>query len=87
MELLHHRLGHRSIISLMSVDTSNDLKDIELRIDPDTFVTPCQIYPNNIKAGSNNPLKQKRPFNYVLWTLFWKHPQNVLQVEILFLLF
>ena len=35
--LLHHRLGHRSINSLMAGDTENVWKDIELRIDPDHF--------------------------------------------------
>ena len=43
LELLYHRLGHRSTISLMSGFTSNVWKDIELRIDPHPFCTSCQI--------------------------------------------
>ena len=37
--LLHHRLGPRSTISLMAVDTANVWKDIELRIHSDHFCT------------------------------------------------
>ena len=44
LELLHHRLGHISTISLMAGDTANVYKDIELRIDLDHFCTSCHIY-------------------------------------------
>ena len=44
LELLHHRLGHISTRSLMDGDTANVWKDIELRIYPDPFGTPCKIY-------------------------------------------
>ena len=43
LELLHHRLGHISTISLMAGDTENVWKYIELRIDPDPFGIPCKI--------------------------------------------
>ena len=37
LKLLHYIFGHRSTRSLMAEDTSNDWKDIELIIDPDSF--------------------------------------------------
>ena len=37
LELLHHRLGHRSTRSLVAVNNANVWQDIELRIDPDPF--------------------------------------------------
>ena len=43
LELLQHRLGHRSTRSLMDGDTENVWQDIELSIDPDPFFTSCQI--------------------------------------------
>ena len=49
--LLHQRLGHRSTRSLLSGDTANVWEDIELRIDPDTFCTSCQISSMNKKVG------------------------------------
>ena len=39
LELLHQRLGQRSTISFMDVDTADVWKDIELRIYPDPFCT------------------------------------------------
>ena len=63
LELLHHRLGHRSTISLMSGDTANVWQDIELRIYPEPLCTPCQISSANKKASSKNSLKPKSPFN------------------------
>ena len=38
LELLHQILRHRSTRSLLSGDTANFWEDIELRIDPDTFL-------------------------------------------------
>ena len=37
LELLHHRLGHRSTRSLLAGDTANIWEDVELRINPDPF--------------------------------------------------
>ena len=44
LELLHQRLGHRSIRSLLARDTANIWEDIEIRIYPYSFCTSCQIY-------------------------------------------
>ena len=62
LELLHHRLGHRSTRLFLAGDTANAWEDIELRIDPDPFITSCQIYSINKKARSKNSLKPKAPF-------------------------
>ena len=75
--LLHHILGHRSTRSLMSGDTSNVWKNIELRIDPDPFFTLFHISSMNKKARSKNPLKPKATFKSVLWILFQQHHQKV----------
>ena len=64
--LLHHRLGHRSIISLMAGDTANSWQDIELRIYKDPFCTSYQIASINKKAGFKNPLKPKANSKWVL---------------------
>ena len=40
-------------------------KDIELRIYPDPFCTPCHISSMKKKAISKNPLKPKVPFKWV----------------------
>ena len=48
LELLHHRLGHRSNRSLLDGDTDN----IELIIYPELFCTSCQISSMNEKDGS-----------------------------------
>ena len=61
LELLHQRLGHRSIKALLSGNNSNVREDIEIIIDPDPFCTSCQIYSMNEKSGSKNPLKPKAP--------------------------
>ena len=37
LEILHHRLGQKSAISLMSVDTKNVWQDIELSICQNPF--------------------------------------------------
>ena len=37
LDLLHHKLGHRSTRLLLAGDTTNVWEDVELRIDPDTF--------------------------------------------------
>ena len=50
LELLHQRLGHRSIRPLMSGDAANVSKDIEPRIYPYHFCTSCQISSINKKA-------------------------------------
>ena len=65
LELLHQRLVHRSTRSLLAGDTSNVWEYVELRIDPDTFCTSCQIYSMNKKARSKIPLKPKAPFKWV----------------------
>ena len=39
LELLHQRLGHISIRSLLDGDTANLWEDIDLRIYPDQFFT------------------------------------------------
>ena len=70
LELMHHKLGHRSYRSIMAEDTENLSKDIELRIDPDPFCTSCQISSMNKKDKSKNQLEQKLPFKWVLWILF-----------------
>ena len=62
LELLHHKLGHRSTISLLDWDTSNVWEDIVIRIDIDPFGTYCQISSMNKRARSKNPLKPKAPF-------------------------
>ena len=41
--LSHHRLGHIYTRSLMDGYTANIWQDIELRIDPYSFCTSCQI--------------------------------------------
>ena len=38
LELLHQRLGHRSTRSLLAGNTTNDWKDIEIRIDTYPFL-------------------------------------------------
>ena len=62
LELLHHRLGHRSTISFLAADTVNFCEDIEIRIYPDPFCTSCQISLMNIKSlGLKSHLIQKHP--------------------------
>ena len=65
LALLHQRLGHRYTRSLLAWDIANVWEDIELRIDPDTFCTSCQISSMNKKVGSNNPLNPKAPFKRI----------------------
>ena len=65
LELLHHRLGHRSTRLLLAGDTANVWEDVELRIDSDPFCTSCQISSMNKKARSKIPLKPKAPFKWV----------------------
>ena len=60
--LLHHRLGNRSTRSLLAGDTANFWQDIELRIDPDSLYTSCQISTRKKKARSKTPLKYNTPF-------------------------
>ena len=62
LELLHHRLCHRSTRSLMDRYNANVWQDIELRIDADPFCTSCQISSMQKKAGSKNRLNPKSPF-------------------------
>ena len=42
-DLLHRILGHRSTSSLLDGDTIIVWQDIDIRLDPDQFCTPCQI--------------------------------------------
>ena len=65
MELLHQRLGYRSTITLLTGDTVNVWKYIEIRVDPDPFFTSCQISLINKNLISETPLKSKRPFKWV----------------------
>ena len=65
LELLHQRLGHISIRSLLAGDTVNVWEDVELRIYPDPFCTSCQIYSMNKKARSKITLRSKAPFKWV----------------------
>ena len=65
LELLNQRLGHRYTRSLLTGDTANVWKDIELRIDPDPFGTSFQISSIHKKARSKNPLKPKAPSKWV----------------------
>ena len=77
LELLHHILGHRSTISLLSGDTANVWEDVELRIDPYPFCKSCKISSMNKKARSKIPLKPKAPFKWVLWINFHQqHPKS-----------
>ena len=55
LELIHHRLGHRSTRSLMAGDTANVWEDAELKIDADPFCTSCKISSMNKKARSKVP--------------------------------
>ena len=64
LELLRHRLGHRTNIPLWDEDTANVWEDIELRIDTDPFCTSCQIYSMNKNDRSKTPLKPKAPFKW-----------------------
>ena len=65
LELMHHRLGHRSTRSLMAGDTANVWEDAELQIDADPFCTSFKISSMNKKAISKVPLKPKAPFKWV----------------------
>ena len=58
-------------------DTENIWKDIELRIDPDPFGTPCHISLMKKKDRSKNPLNPKAPSKGVLWILFQQQHQKV----------
>ena len=51
LKILHQRLGHRFTRSLLAGDTTNVWGDIDLRIDPDTFCTSCQISSMNKRLG------------------------------------
>ena len=51
LELLHQRLGHRSMISFFDRDTANVSEYIDLRIDQDPFNTSCQISLMNKRLG------------------------------------
>ena len=65
LELLHHRLGHRSTRSLLDVDSDYVWEDIELRIYPDPFCTLCKISSMNKKARSKNIINPKATFNCI----------------------
>ena len=66
LELLHQKLGHRYTISLLAGDTANVWKDVELRIDTDTFCTSCQVSLMNKKARYKIPLKTKVPLKLII---------------------
>ena len=65
LDFLHLRLGHRSAKPLLDGDTANVWEDIELKIDPDHFVTSYQISSMNKKAKSKIPHELKAPFKWV----------------------
>ena len=65
LKLLHLRLGHRSPRSLLAGDTAKFWQEIELRVDPDTFCTSCQIPTINKKYISNTHLNPKTHFKWV----------------------
>ena len=50
----------------MTGDNVNVWKDIEFRIDLDTFCTSYKISPMNKKARFKNPLNPKAPFKWFL---------------------
>ena len=50
LELLHHRLGHRSTMSIMAGDLANIWQDFEFRVEPDPFCTSFQISRINKKV-------------------------------------
>ena len=84
LELLHHRLGHRSTILLMDGDIENVCQDIELRIDPYPFCTSCQISSMNKNSRSKNPLKPKAPFKWVFMDIIPETPPKNLTSETTF---
>ena len=69
LELLRHRLGHRTNIPLWDEDTANVWEDIELRLYPDPFCTSFHISDTNKNAMSKNPLKPKAPLKWVLMAI------------------
>ena len=84
MELLLHRLGHISTISLKAGDNSKVWNYIELRIDPHPLCTICQISSINKNAISQNPLKPKAPFKWVFMDIITATSPNVLTSETIF---
>ena len=78
LELLQHRLLHRSTRSLMDGDTANVWKDIEPSIDPDPFFTSCHISSMKKKARSKNSLKPKAPFKWIFVDIIPETAPNVL---------
>ena len=77
LELLHDILGHRSTVSLLARDTAIFWEDINLRIDPYPFCTSCQISSMKENARSENPLKPKAPFK---WVLMYIIPSTTTQI-------
>ena len=78
LELMHHRLGHRSTRSLMAGDTANFWEDAELKIDADPFFTSCKISSMNKKARPKVPLKPKAPFKWVfMYVIPSKSPKSL----------
>ena len=84
LKLLHQRLGHRSTRSLLGRYTANVWKDIELRIDPDSFCTSCHISSMNKKARSKNPLKPKASFKWVFVDIMTSTAQKCLTSDTTF---
>ena len=60
---------------MIAGNNSNVCNDIELKIDPDPFCTPCLIFSMNKNSMSKTPLKPKAALNFVLWMLFQQQHQ------------
>ena len=65
----------------MAGDTANVCQDITLRVYPDPFFTSCQISSMDKKARSNNPLKTKAPFKWVLMDIITATPPKSLTIR------
>ena len=86
LELLHQRLGHRSTRSLLAGDTTNVWEDVELRIDPDTFCTSCQISSMNKKVRSKILLKLEALFKWVFMDIIPSTPSKSLTSDTMVLI-
>ena len=84
LELLYQRLGHRSTRSFLSGDTANVWEDVELRIDPDSFCTSCQISPMKKSARSKIPLNPKSPFKWVFMEIIPSTASKILTSDTTF---
>ena len=61
LELLHQRLGHRSTRSILAGYTEVFWQEIQLRVYPEPFCTPYQIFTINKNYISKKPLNLKIP--------------------------